>query len=60
MVEPECDLAVENNPRFRDMFIGLAKDEEEMELFLEELMALPRVWEYLRLGTLGLVSSTAG
>ena len=38
-----------------DMIIGLAKDEEEMELFLGELMALLRAWEYLRLGTLGIV-----
>ena len=34
MVEPEdYDVAVENNRRFKDTFIALAKDEEEKELF---------------------------
>ena len=34
MVEPEdYDLASENNRKFKDTFLGLAKDEEEKELF---------------------------
>ena len=34
MVEPEdYDLARENNRKFKDTFIRLAKDEEEKELF---------------------------
>lgn len=48
MGDPEdYGLARENNRRFRDTFIRLAKDEEEKELF-KESMAILRIWEYLR------------
>ncbi len=40
MVEPEdYNLALENNRRFKDTFIALAKDEEEKELF-------KNIWPY--------------
>lgn len=46
MVKPEDhDLAVENNRKFRDIFMGLAKDEEEMELF-------KNLWPYQESGSI--------
>lgn len=44
MVEPEdYELAIENNRKFKDIFIGLAKDEEEKELF-------KKLWPYQKSG----------
>lgn len=46
MVEPEdYDLARENNRKFKDIFIGLAKDEEEKELFRN-------LWPYAESGNI--------
>lgn len=40
MVEPkDYDIAQENSRKFKDIFIGLAKDDEERELFA-------KLWPY--------------